>query len=196
MRATWKKSSGSGLENRLTAVGDPPRWPRDTPLSANVGTKFRWQVAVAMSMQFACGQRPTDYFFEVMFLHRRCFITARTRRCYRARPHHTRLMALPDTLFYGQVTNNKGKTNLVALPTTHLRTAVVPTVIPDGMYGELWNTHPLEQSGGPQGEVMSFLRPERQVIGEAIPIIDRRGTSRLPAISRHLTKKWRRGIRP
>jgi hypothetical protein len=22
---TWKKSSGSGLENRLTTVGDPPR---------------------------------------------------------------------------------------------------------------------------------------------------------------------------
>jgi hypothetical protein len=27
-------------------VGDPPRWPRDTLLSAEVGTKFRHQVAV------------------------------------------------------------------------------------------------------------------------------------------------------
>jgi hypothetical protein len=25
----------------LTTVGDPPRWPRDTPLSTKVGTKFR-----------------------------------------------------------------------------------------------------------------------------------------------------------
>jgi hypothetical protein len=48
--ATWKKSSGSGLENRLTTVGDPPRWPRDTPLSTKVGTKFRQHVAVAQSV--------------------------------------------------------------------------------------------------------------------------------------------------
>ena len=39
--ATWiKKSSGSGLEQRLNGLGDPLRWPRDTPLSAKVGTKF------------------------------------------------------------------------------------------------------------------------------------------------------------
>jgi hypothetical protein len=30
----------------LTTVGDPPRLPRDTPLSTKVGTKFRLQVAV------------------------------------------------------------------------------------------------------------------------------------------------------
>jgi hypothetical protein len=30
--ATWKKSSCSGLENRLTTVWDPPRWQRDTPI--------------------------------------------------------------------------------------------------------------------------------------------------------------------
>jgi hypothetical protein len=35
-----RKSSGSGLENEIMAVGDPPRWPRDTSLSANVGTNF------------------------------------------------------------------------------------------------------------------------------------------------------------
>jgi hypothetical protein len=34
---------------RLTTVGDLPRWPRDTPLSTKVGTKFRLQVAVAQS---------------------------------------------------------------------------------------------------------------------------------------------------
>jgi hypothetical protein len=28
-------------------VGDPLRWPRDTPLSTKIGTKFRWQVVVA-----------------------------------------------------------------------------------------------------------------------------------------------------
>jgi hypothetical protein len=31
---------------RLTTVGDPPRWPRDTPQSTEVDTKFRRQVAV------------------------------------------------------------------------------------------------------------------------------------------------------
>jgi hypothetical protein len=35
---------------RLTAVGDPPRWPRDTPLSTKVDIKFRRQVAVAQSV--------------------------------------------------------------------------------------------------------------------------------------------------
>jgi hypothetical protein len=35
---------------RLTAVGDPPRWPRDTHLSTKVGTKFCRQVAVDQSV--------------------------------------------------------------------------------------------------------------------------------------------------
>jgi hypothetical protein len=30
--------------------GDPPRWPRDTPLSAKAGTEFREQVAVDQSV--------------------------------------------------------------------------------------------------------------------------------------------------
>jgi hypothetical protein len=34
----------------LSTVGDPPRWPRDTPLSTKVDTKFRRQVAVAQSV--------------------------------------------------------------------------------------------------------------------------------------------------
>jgi hypothetical protein len=35
-----RKGSGSGLENRDHGRRDPPRWPRDTPLSAKVGTNF------------------------------------------------------------------------------------------------------------------------------------------------------------
>jgi hypothetical protein len=35
---------------KLTTVGDPPRWPPDTPLSTIVDTKFRRQVAVAQSV--------------------------------------------------------------------------------------------------------------------------------------------------
>jgi hypothetical protein len=35
-----RKSSGFGLENRDYGRKDPPRWPRDTPLSAKVGTSF------------------------------------------------------------------------------------------------------------------------------------------------------------
>jgi hypothetical protein len=48
--ATWKKSSGSGLKNRLPTIGDPLPWLRDTPLSTELGTKFRQQVAVAQSV--------------------------------------------------------------------------------------------------------------------------------------------------
>jgi hypothetical protein len=29
-----------GLETEITAVGDPPHWPYETPLSAEVGTNF------------------------------------------------------------------------------------------------------------------------------------------------------------
>jgi hypothetical protein len=63
-------SSGSGMGStqrlrskklRLTTVGDPPRWQRDTPLSAKVGTKFRQQVAVAQSVQFVCGLKATEF---------------------------------------------------------------------------------------------------------------------------------------
>jgi hypothetical protein len=35
-----RKSSGSGLENRDYGRRDPPRGPRDTPLSANIATNF------------------------------------------------------------------------------------------------------------------------------------------------------------
>jgi hypothetical protein len=35
-----RKCSGSGLKNREYSRGDPSRWPRGTPLSAEVGTNF------------------------------------------------------------------------------------------------------------------------------------------------------------
>jgi len=35
-----KKVAAPGLENRLNGRGNPLRWPRDTPLSAKVGTNF------------------------------------------------------------------------------------------------------------------------------------------------------------
>jgi hypothetical protein len=35
---------------KLQVLGDPPRWPRDTPLSTKVDTKFRRQVAVDQSV--------------------------------------------------------------------------------------------------------------------------------------------------
>jgi hypothetical protein len=35
-----RKSGGSSLENRDYGRRDPPRSPRDTPLSANVDTNF------------------------------------------------------------------------------------------------------------------------------------------------------------
>jgi hypothetical protein len=38
-----KKSSGSGLENRDYGRRYPPRWPRDTPLTAKVGTNFAYK---------------------------------------------------------------------------------------------------------------------------------------------------------
>jgi hypothetical protein len=40
-----RKSSGSGLENQDYGSRDPPRWPRDTPLSAKDGTSIagKWR---------------------------------------------------------------------------------------------------------------------------------------------------------
>jgi hypothetical protein len=35
-----RKRSGSSLENRDCGRRDPPRWPRDNPLSSKVGTNF------------------------------------------------------------------------------------------------------------------------------------------------------------
>jgi hypothetical protein len=35
-----RKSSGSGLEIEIKALGDPPHWLRDTLLSARVGANF------------------------------------------------------------------------------------------------------------------------------------------------------------
>jgi hypothetical protein len=45
-----RKVAARFIKLRFTTVRDPPRWPRDTPLSTKVGTKFRQQVAVAQSV--------------------------------------------------------------------------------------------------------------------------------------------------
>jgi hypothetical protein len=45
-----EKSRLRSRKLRLTTVGDPPCWPRNTPLSAKAGSKFRQQVAVAQSV--------------------------------------------------------------------------------------------------------------------------------------------------
>jgi hypothetical protein len=67
--ATWKEVA-SVKKLRLTTVGNPPIWPRDTPLSAKVGTKFHQQVAVAQSVYFACGlKRPRSLFFVCLFVY-------------------------------------------------------------------------------------------------------------------------------
>jgi hypothetical protein len=45
---------------RWTAVGVPPRWPRDTLLSITVGSKIRRPVAVDQSVLFAYGLNATE----------------------------------------------------------------------------------------------------------------------------------------
>jgi hypothetical protein len=48
-------------------VGDPPRLPRDTPLSAKASTKFCRQVAVDESVWLACELRATEFVLFVLF---------------------------------------------------------------------------------------------------------------------------------
>jgi hypothetical protein len=45
-----RKSSDSCLEIDIKAVGDPPSWLSDTPLSAKIGKQLRRQAAVARSV--------------------------------------------------------------------------------------------------------------------------------------------------
>jgi hypothetical protein len=60
--ATWKKKYRLWSINlRLTVVGVPTRWPRDTPLSTKVGIKIGRPVAVAQSLDFACGLKATKF---------------------------------------------------------------------------------------------------------------------------------------
>jgi hypothetical protein len=44
-------------------MGIPLCWPRDTPLSANDGTKIRQSVAVEESVQFTCWQNVAEFVF-------------------------------------------------------------------------------------------------------------------------------------
>jgi hypothetical protein len=53
---------------RLMTVTDPLRWPRGTPLSTKVGTKFRRQVAVAQLIMFACGLSATEFVFVIFVI--------------------------------------------------------------------------------------------------------------------------------
>jgi hypothetical protein len=50
----------------------PPLGPRDTHLSADVGTKFRQQVAVAQSVYFACGLRAMEFVFFIVLASGMC----------------------------------------------------------------------------------------------------------------------------
>jgi hypothetical protein len=52
---------------RLTTVGDPSRWPRDTLLSTKVGSKFRRKLAVAQAVYFSCGLRATEFVLFLLF---------------------------------------------------------------------------------------------------------------------------------
>jgi hypothetical protein len=55
-----RKISGPCLENRLTAVGDPPHTPRNNPLATKVDSKIRRPLAGAQSVYLACGIKATE----------------------------------------------------------------------------------------------------------------------------------------
>jgi hypothetical protein len=58
--ATWKISSGSGLEKRECDRRDPSRWPCDTCIDKS-SHWHHWQVAVVRLVLFAGGLRLRSY---------------------------------------------------------------------------------------------------------------------------------------
>jgi hypothetical protein len=56
-----RKVAAPVKKTEINDLGNPPRRPRDTILFTKVGTNFRRQVAVAQSVQFACGLRATEF---------------------------------------------------------------------------------------------------------------------------------------
>jgi hypothetical protein len=53
---------------RITTLRDPPRRPRDTPLSTKVDTTVRRQMGVAQSVLFVWGLRVTEFVCLFCFL--------------------------------------------------------------------------------------------------------------------------------
>jgi hypothetical protein len=51
---------------RLITVGVPQRWQRETPQSTKDGTKIGRLVAVAQSVEFACGISATQFVCSVI----------------------------------------------------------------------------------------------------------------------------------
>jgi hypothetical protein len=57
-----RKISGSGLKTENDGRGKPPRWPRDSPLTAKVDTKNQRPVVVSQSVYVAWGLKSMEFF--------------------------------------------------------------------------------------------------------------------------------------
>jgi hypothetical protein len=56
-----RKSSWSSIEIEITAVRDPPRWLRNTPLTAKVGTKYKFETKIYSYNCHNSGHYPSPY---------------------------------------------------------------------------------------------------------------------------------------
>jgi hypothetical protein len=52
-------------KTEIKGGGEPPRWPRDIPLSAKLGTKIRRPATVAQSVEFVCGIKATELIADI-----------------------------------------------------------------------------------------------------------------------------------